>query len=87
MAPKDARSCPICHLIFSESSLKHHIRTCARHYLKRWRSCRHCHRPCDADDLREHVLSILGFSKNAHIDRTCASGVSFACAVYPALTV
>eukprot|EP00930_Biecheleria_cincta_P011264 TRINITY_DN113914_c0_g1_i1.p1 TRINITY_DN113914_c0_g1~~TRINITY_DN113914_c0_g1_i1.p1 ORF type:complete len:101 (+),score=10.84 TRINITY_DN113914_c0_g1_i1:45-347(+) len=47
--------CPICSQSFMGTSLKYHIKTCARVALAQLTDCSCCGRPVRRDDLKEHL--------------------------------
>eukprot|EP00929_Paragymnodinium_shiwhaense_P039816 TRINITY_DN20863_c0_g1_i1.p1 TRINITY_DN20863_c0_g1~~TRINITY_DN20863_c0_g1_i1.p1 ORF type:complete len:719 (+),score=158.74 TRINITY_DN20863_c0_g1_i1:112-2268(+) len=46
--------CPMCSQNFFGTSLKYHIKPCARQKLANLLTCQHCGRPCQKEDLPEH---------------------------------
>eukprot|EP00397_Hematodinium_sp_SG-2012_P035852 GEMP01038633.1.p1 GENE.GEMP01038633.1~~GEMP01038633.1.p1 ORF type:complete len:588 (+),score=127.92 GEMP01038633.1:121-1884(+) len=51
---KNRGTCPVCGIMTTISSLKYHVKSCARTTLANLRQCAHCKRPVQSDDLNEH---------------------------------
>lgn len=50
----DAICCPICSKNFGGSSLKYHLKSCAKKHLSQLATCQHCGRPIRKDEQAEH---------------------------------